>query len=67
MAKYYVGCIKTTNLPYTVISLHGRKYTKKIFVEKFDKKFEGATGGEESQRSAAAAADQVVVCVPVCL
>lgn len=50
-----------------VISLDGRKYTKKIFVEKFDKKFEGATGGEESQRSAAAAADQVVVCVPVCL
>lgn len=67
MAKYYVGCIKTTNLPYTIISLDGRKYIKKIFVEKFDNKFEGAIGGKESQRSAAAAADQVVVCVRVCL
>ena len=58
-----VGCIKTTNLPCTIISLDGRKYTKKIFV----KKFEGPTGGDESQRSAAAAVNHVVVCVRVCL
>ena len=37
MAKYDVGCIKTTNLPYTVISLDVRKYIKTIFVEKIDK------------------------------
>jgi hypothetical protein len=33
VAKYCVGCIKTNNLPCTIISLDGRKYTKKIFVE----------------------------------
>ena len=63
VAKHCVGCIKTTNLPCTIISLDGRKYTKKIFV----KKFEGPTGGDESQRSAAAAVNHVVVCVRVCL